>query len=58
MELLEHKIDSLSELLSLDLDSYGIKGLIFDYGGTIDTHGEHWSDIIFQGYKEAGVTIP
>lgn len=58
MELLEHKIDSLSELLNLDLDSYGIKGLIFDYGGTIDTHGEHWSDVIFQGYKEAGVTIP
>ncbi len=32
-----------------------IKGLIFDYGGTIDSRGVHWSEVIWQGYQAAGV---
>lgn len=34
-----------------------IKGIIFDYGGTIDSFGDHWSEVIFDGYKAAGVEI-
>ena len=34
-----------------------IKGIIFDYGGTIDSRGVHWSEIIWDGYQEAGVPV-
>jgi putative hydrolase of the HAD superfamily len=34
-----------------------IKGIIFDYGGTIDSHGDHWSEVIYDGYKEAGLDV-
>lgn len=33
----------------------GIKGIIFDYGGTLDTRGDHWSHIILEGYHHAGL---
>lgn len=32
-----------------------IKGIIFDYGGTIDSRGEHWSEVIHRGWKAAGL---
>ena len=32
-----------------------IKGIILDYGGTLDTGGEHWSHIIKEGWEKAGV---
>ena len=28
-----------------------IKGLIFDYGGTLDTHGNHWGRVIYHAYQ-------
>lgn len=31
------------------------KGIIFDYGGTIDSRGDHWSHILWQGWRQAGV---
>ncbi len=34
-----------------------IKGIIFDYGGTIDSHGDHWSEVIWDGYRDAGVDV-
>ncbi|MCM1029333.1 MAG: HAD family hydrolase [Pseudoflavonifractor sp.] len=34
-----------------------IKGIIFDYGGTIDSRGDHWSEVIWRGYRAAGVEI-
>jgi putative hydrolase of the HAD superfamily len=34
-----------------------IKGIIFDYGGTLDSRGVHWSEVLWQGYLEAGVPI-
>lgn len=34
-----------------------IKGIIFDYGGTIDSRGDHWSEIIWEGYERADVDI-
>lgn len=32
-----------------------IKGIIFDYGGTLDTGGDHWSKVIQDGWNKAGV---
>lgn len=32
-----------------------IKGIIFDYGGTIDSKGEHWSEVIYRGWQKAGI---
>lgn len=32
-----------------------VKGIIFDYGGTIDTRGDHWSHVIEAGWKHAGI---
>lgn len=34
-----------------------IKGVIFDYGGTIDTNGIHWGEVIREEYRRAGVMI-
>ncbi len=34
-----------------------IKGIIFDYGGTLDSRGVHWSEVLWQGYQNAGVPI-
>lgn len=34
-----------------------IKGVIFDYGGTIDSRGIHWSEIIWAGYDFCGVNV-
>lgn len=34
-----------------------IKGVIFDYGGTIDSRGDHWSEIIWDGWFRAGATF-
>ena len=34
-----------------------IKGIIFDYGGTIDTGGDHWSEVIWKAYTGAGVPV-
>lgn len=38
----------------------GIKGIIFDYGGTLDTGGAHWSWVIWEAWGKAGVatTLP
>ncbi len=34
-----------------------IKGVIFDYGGTLDTRGDHWSEVIYDGYVQCGIDI-
>lgn len=34
-----------------------IKGIIFDYGGTLDSRGVHWSEVLWQGYCQAGAPI-
>lgn len=33
------------------------KGIILDYGGTIDSRGTHWSEVIWQAYQNAGINI-
>ncbi len=39
------------------LNIENIKGIIFDYGGTLDTGGDHWSEVIWKAYQEAGVNV-
>jgi HAD superfamily hydrolase (TIGR01509 family) len=39
------------------MEHIDIKGIIFDYGGTIDTHGIHWSEVIWDGYQSAGIKV-
>ena len=35
----------------------GVRGVIFDYGGTLDTRGDHWSYLIEEAYVKAGVIV-
>ncbi len=32
-----------------------IKGIIFDYGGTLDSRGVHWSEVLWRGWQHAQV---
>lgn len=32
-----------------------VKGIIFDYGGTIDTRGDHWCHVIRKGWDAASI---
>lgn len=34
-----------------------IKGLLFDYGGTIDTPGVHWANVMYDAYVKAGLSV-
>ncbi len=34
-----------------------IEGIIFDYGGTLDTGGHHWGKVIWHAYERAGVPV-
>ena len=34
-----------------------IKGIIFDYGGTIDTNSLHWSEVLWEGYQHVGIPV-
>lgn len=38
-----------------NIDSARIKGIIFDYGGTLDTGGDHWSEVIWNAWQKCGV---
>lgn len=39
----------------MDIDFNKIKGIIFDYGGTLDTGGDHWSEVLWNAWQKAGV---
>lgn len=39
------------------MENTKIKGVIFDYGGTIDSRGVHWSEVIWDAYVAAGVPV-
>ena len=34
-----------------------IKGIIFDYGGTIDSNGLHWAEVIWKAYETSQVSV-
>lgn len=35
----------------------GVKGILFDYGGTLDTDGCHWGQKLWQSYRRVGVPV-
>lgn len=37
--------------------SDNIKGIIFDYGGTIDSNGMHWAEVIWKAYQAEEVPV-
>lgn len=38
-------------------ESDKIKGIIFDYGGTIDSNGMHWAEVIWMSYQAEEVPV-
>ncbi|MGM9759552.1 MAG: HAD family hydrolase [Parabacteroides sp.] len=34
-----------------------VKGIIFDYGGTIDSNGMHWAEVIWRAYEANRVAV-
>lgn len=34
-----------------------IQGIIFDYGGTIDTNSRHWAEVLWSKYVEHGIPV-
>lgn len=34
-----------------------LKGLIFDYGGTLDTNGVHWAEVLWEQYLACGLPV-
>lgn len=39
------------------LDISKIKGIIFDYGGTIDSNGKHWGEVLWDAYVDNEVPV-
>ncbi len=39
------------------MNKLNVKGIIFDFGGTLDTRGDHWSEVIWQGYLKFGIGV-
>ena len=35
-----------------------IKGVLFDYGGTIDTNGLHWGGVLWDSYQKHNAGVP
>ncbi|MDR2120686.1 MAG: HAD family hydrolase [Tannerella sp.] len=35
-----------------------IRGILFDYGGTIDSNGVHWAEVIRTAYEAENITFP
>ncbi|MFV0536479.1 MAG: HAD family hydrolase [Dysgonomonas sp.] len=38
-------------------DLQKIKGIIFDYGGTIDSNGKHWAEVLWDAYQDQKVPV-
>ena len=34
-----------------------IRGIIFDYGGTLDTNGLHWAEVLWAQYEACGLPV-
>jgi putative hydrolase of the HAD superfamily len=37
---------------------HGCQSILFDFGGTLDSDGEHWLDRIYQLYSSVGFNLP
>lgn len=38
-------------------DLHTLKGIIFDYGGTLDSNGLHWAEVIWMGYEASRIPV-
>lgn len=41
----------------MNIDISKVRGIILDYGGTLDTGGDHWSEVIWNACQKAGVSV-
>jgi len=39
------------------IETNRIKGLIFDYGATIDSNGKHWAEVLWEAYQGCQVPV-
>ena len=39
------------------IDLRDIKGIIFDYGGTIDSNGEHWFEVLWKAFSSLNLPV-
>lgn len=39
------------------MENIRLKGIIFDYGGTIDTNSRHWAEVLWKKYQEFNVPV-
>ncbi len=39
------------------LNTEKIKGIIFDYGGTLDSNGIHWAEVIWKAYVDHAIPV-
>ena len=39
------------------MNKLDVKGVIFDYGGTLGTRGDHWSEVLWDGYQHMNVEV-
>ncbi|MDE5799671.1 MAG: HAD-IA family hydrolase, partial [Paramuribaculum sp.] len=49
--------ESICRRLTHELRESSIRGVIFDYGGTLDTGGTHWSHVIADAYAKSGLNV-
>lgn len=48
---------SIAEIPALAASIPDIRAVIFDYGGTLDSRGDHWSRVILDAYRAAGIDV-
>lgn len=41
----------------MNTNKWAISGLIFDYGGTLDTNARHWAHVLWEGYRHAAIPV-
>ena len=41
----------------MNIDISKIKGIILDYGGTLDSEGRHWSEVLWEAYVRSEVSV-
>lgn len=52
-----YAVDSLKNSRMENTDYSAVRGIIFDYGGTIDSRGCHWSEVIWEAYMASGINV-
>lgn len=43
--------------MNINQNNAKITGLIFDFGGTIDTNGQHWGKMLWYAYQKVGIPV-